>query len=387
MNADDDGELKPVAVPESAVFTSEDCTLLEDPSSLLSLVSEQKLAYGSQVWASDDDVAACLLPTETGKPLTKAALLSLTAGTCVTVLDRAVGSEDNFEIMELRANSRGMVWTEAAVLSGRWRVYHASVSDFTLGEPVLADEGDSTWEMPSLAVAGNCAWWQVLPVRGGVNQYENSLLKRASFGKRDAEVAWTSEGRFCTPPYGDRDGLVATPRAALSGTYYQLTRLDAASGEVTDALVLPASMRPLDAGYGKTGFSFAFDGIYNYGGGIANLGSYTPAEPVNASADTSVSTPSYEGAAWFRFPRTPLVAPAWCGNLLMVKSTSAVCGIDLETREYVALDVLDGAGDYGDYLASTGTGRHAVTFSNVDHTSIQGSREKYCLVRVWSSLR
>ncbi len=34
--------------------------------------------------------------------------------------------------------------------------------------------------------------------------------------------------------------------------------------------------------WGKTGFSFAFDGIYNYGEGIANLGTYLPMEAPEA---------------------------------------------------------------------------------------------------------
>ena len=78
------------------------------------------------------------------------------------------------------------------------------------------------------------------------------------------------------------DSLALAPRARTSGTYYQLTHLDAATGEVTDACVLPSSMKPMECGWGKTGFSFAFDGIYNYGEGIANLGTYLPMESPEA---------------------------------------------------------------------------------------------------------
>ena len=91
-----------------------------------------------------------------------------------------------------------------------------------------------------------------------------------------------------TPPCAVEGGVVITPRAATSGTYYQLTRLDAATAQVTDAVVLPSSMRPLEAAYGPTGFSFAFDAIYNYGDGIKNLGTYVPASAVSVEAPAAV---------------------------------------------------------------------------------------------------
>ncbi len=40
-------------------------------------------------------------------------------------------------------------------------------------------------------------------------------------------------------------------------------------------MTLPSSMTPDLASYGRSGFSFGFSSIYNFGGGIANLGTGT----------------------------------------------------------------------------------------------------------------
>ena len=396
------GSLSTLKVPESAVFTSEDCEQIEDPSTAMRLVTTRELPYGSLVWANDDTVAACLMPTDQAKPLSTVGLISLESGTVSTVLKRAVGQDEGFEVYDVRACARGMVWAEADILDGLWRVYAAPSDGSSIGEPVLLEEGTTDWEMPTLAASGDYAWWQVLPRLDGPKKTEASRLSRAPFGSSQAEEVYSSNGRMCTPPCAVDGGVVITPRAATSGTYYQLTRLDAATAEATDAVVLPSSMRPLEATYGPTGFSFAFDAIYNYGDGIKNLGTYVPASAVPTGAPAAAEgdegepdasplralgaagAAAYGAATWFRFPRTPTAAPAWCGKWFMVKSTKAVCGIDPETRRYFMLDVRNGTDDYGDYLASTGSGSRVVTFSNIDYTPLEGDQQRCCLVRVWS---
>ncbi|WP_165172732.1 hypothetical protein, partial [Adlercreutzia sp. ZJ242] len=422
LAANDSSDVATLKVPESSVFTTEDCAQIEDASAAIALVSSQELPYGSLIWANSDSTAICLIPTETAKPLAQVGLLTLGAGTCTTVIEHAVGESEGFEIYDVRACDKGLVWTEADILEGTWRVYHARLEGASVGTPALAEEGTSDWEMPTLAAAGGYAFWQTLPNLDGPAKQEDSTLKRAAFGSSDAEAVYVSHGRMACAPCSVRDGVIAAPRADTNGTYYQLTRIEAESGQVTDALVLPSSMKPFELGYGPTGFSFAFDGIYSYGGGIANLGTYLPADEVTtgilaedalaqvggaSSGSASGSAPAsselslaernaqaaasvarfaavpYGDATWFRFPRTPLAAPAWCGTWLMVKSTSAVCGVDLAGRQYFSIEVENGADDYGDFLASTGAGDYVVTYSNIDHTPLSGERTKKCLVRVW----
>lgn len=433
LAASSSSDVTTLEVPESAVTSSESCTQIEDAAEKATLVSQIDLPYGSLVWANSDSAAVCLLPTETAKPLAQVGILSLGSATCTTVIEHAVGEDEGFEIYDVRASESGLIWTEADILEGTWRVYHASLDGTAVGTPALAEQGSSDWEMPTLAAVGSYAFWQLLPNLEGSARLEDSTLKRAAFGSADAEVVYASHGRMACAPCPTRDAVVIAPRADTNGTYYQLTRIEASSGQVTDALVLPASMKPFEVSYGPTGFNFSFEGIYSYGDGIANLGTYVPAESVStgileggilAQTGTAVSEASgnadgnaagnaasaagaadslslaernaataasvarfdaipYGDAAWFRFARTPLASPAWCGKWLVVKSTSAVCGIDLESNEYFALEVENGASDYGDFLATTGVGERVVTYSNIDHTPLSGTRTKKCLVRVW----
>ena len=163
------------------------------------------------------------------------------------------------------------------------------------------------WEMPTLAVAAGYAFWQRLPQLDGNARVEDSQLLRAAFGTADSQVVYASQGRMACAPTSCGDSLALAPRARTSGTYYQLTHLDAATGEVTDACVLPSSMKPMECGWGKTGFSFAFDGIYNYGEGIANLGTYLPMESPEA---VSLAAANAEEAAAETGPRRTCPSPA-----------------------------------------------------------------------------
>ena len=75
--------------------------------------------------------------------------------------------------------------------------------------------------------------------------------------------------------------------------------------------------------------------------------------------------------------------PCWCGNYFIVKSTTAVLGIDLGGSRYFVLDVQEGADTYGEYLATTGTAATFVTYTNIDSNPIVGASRKVCSVRVW----
>lgn len=392
-----------LTVPQDAVFSSNDLEQIDDASTVMELVTSLKMPFGTLVWSCDDAVAACLLPTEVAKPLAQVALIFPDKGDYVTVLEHAVGEDEGFEIYDVRANSAGVIWTEADIMDSIWRVYGASLSGETLGEPQLLDEGDADWEMPTLACAAGYGFWQRLPQLDGNARVENSLLKRAAFGTADAEVVYESQGRMACAPTSCGDAVIASPRARTSGTYYQLTRIDGATGAVTDACVLPSSMRPFECGYGKTGFNFAFDGIYNYGDGIANLGTYMPlaafdhpslegdeteGDAENAGAYLPISaanngTTAYSDQSWFHYARNPLSAPAWCGDWVMVRGQSSVCAVDLANKRYAALPLESGASSYGDFIASTNMGSRTITYSNIDHTSLDGKQTKHCLVRVW----
>jgi len=160
----------------------------------------------------------------------------------------------------------------------------------------------------------------------------------------------------------------------MGTVYYQMTCLDAKSGKLLDSCTLPSGMAPTSVAYGETGFAFTFDSIYNYGEGIANLGTYTPMTKPDGD---------YSAIPWFSFARTPLTTPAWASGKLIVKSTRPVCSVDLKEREYAVIDVEDGTDTYGEFLASIGVNKTFVTYSNIDHTPVEGDHIHACRVKIW----
>lgn len=377
---DAEEEITVLQVPEDAVSTLGDKEAIgsDELGNYVSLVGNFELPYGTLLWTNNDAIAACLLPTsESARPLTQVALLYLGSGEYPVVLEEAISQAEGFDIYDVRASEQGIIWTEANILDGIWRIYAASLNNGALGTPSLVDEGDTGWETPSIAAVGMNAFWQVLPALGGEHTSESSLLKRVRFGSgSQAETVYSSTGRMSTPPYALSDSLVITPRTNTSTVNYQLTLLDADTCEVRDKVVLPTAMRPLEAGYGDNGFTFSFDAIYNYGGGIAKLGTYTPAQ--------AHGTEDYDSLPWYSFTRAPTAAPAWSNGWFVVKSKQSVCGVDIGSLSYFALPLESGCDDYGDYLATTGSPSTFVTYANVNDTAIDGTTKKSCIVRVWA---
>jgi len=334
-----------------------------------------EIPYGTLVWANDDEVAACLLPTSAGSPLTQVGLLHLGSGNLDTVLDRALGAAEHYEIYDVRATSSGIIWTEASILQGLWRVYSVKLSNGGIdGEPVIVEEGDARYDVPMLAVAGNKGFWQVTP-KAPNDVGLPSRCMSATFGRNDTTCIYENARRMGTPPYSSPESITIAPRLDDPTTYFQLTNLSE-SGDVKDTMTLPGGMKPLEVGYGKTGFMFSFADIYDYGDGIANLGTYVP---MNKPSDGD-----YSNVKWFGFARTPTAAPAWCEDLLIVKSSYSVCCVDLNKGTYCALDVDNGSRDYGDYLATTGLHNNFVTFTNIDHRPVNDPATYCCRVKVWS---
>lgn len=374
-------DIQTLKVPTSAVSSIADLTQVENPDDCMTKLGEYDLPYGTLVFANDSKLACCLLPTEKAKPLAQVATLSLASGDYTVVLPQAQGQDNGFEVYDARCTSQGVVWTEANIMDGVWRVFSAKLSSDggSLSSVQQLDEGSTDkFETPTIAAVGSHAFWQVMPKVDNTVTAASQIaqLKRATMGSAEGEVAYESAGRMATAPYATGSGVVITPRATGASSYYQLT-LVGEDGQVSDTCTLPASMKPLEAGYGKTGFTFAFDATYSYGDGIANLGTYAPAsKPGNGD---------YGNQKWVRFDRTPTTAPAWCGNWLMVKSTSAVCGVDVEGKRYFALSTENGADDYGEWLASEGEGETVVTYANINYTPVSGDAVSCCRVKVWQA--
>ncbi len=371
-----DDEIDPLTVASANVITAENFTELESPAAMLQQVASWEMPYGTLVFSNTADMCICLVPTEEASPLTYVYTLNPQTGERNRVIRYAVGMDDGFEVYDARGTSRGLIWVEANIFTREWRVYMSPLADGALSNIQLVDTGDGEWEMPSVAVCGDYGFWQVKPRLDGSHTMENSLLRKAAFGSSVGQTIFESEGRFATPIYPLQDRLVITPRRDNNLTHYEMTLINALSNTVEDTLCLQSGMTPTEAGYGTNGFFFCFDAIYDYGDGISNLGTYTPFE--------AVTNGRYQDRRWFAFVRVPTAPPCWCGNYLIVKSTTAVLGIDLGATRYCVLEVPEGADSFGEYLATTGTPSTFVTYTNVDSNPIVGQARKVCDIRVWT---
>ena len=365
-----------INVPENAVEQQADYTLIENYSDYVQLTGSFSLPYGTLVWADNDTVAACLNPTEQASPLNTVSLLYLSSGNTATVLDAAQGSEEGFEILDARCSENGLVWTESNPYQSRWRVYTASIANGSASNIQQVDEGDFNWLMPSLAAIGNTAFWQVSPNTSGEAANEPAELRAVAFGSSEVQHVYSSKRAFATRVAPATDGVVITPRADSTTVYYQLTKISADTLQPVDQMTLPSSMTPEVVGYGSSGFAFGFTSIYNYGGGIANLGTYTPRAAVQAY--------NYNDLPWFRYSRSPITAPCWCGNWFIVKSTTALSGVHLASKSYFAIDTVSGADTYGEQLVSSGNCSSFVGLSQV--TDDANADNNHTLIRVFTPI-
>lgn len=370
-----------ISVPESSVSNIDD---FEEVSrdDCFTLIGDYELPFGTLLWANNGNVAACLIPTDQASPIAQVALLMIGTGSYFTVLEQAAGASEGYEILDARASESGLVWTEENVMEGAWRILCATLSsDGTLGDSRVVEQGDKTYETPTIAAVGDNAYWQVVPVSTTEDlRHTPSYLKRAPFAQGDPVVLHEAVGRMSCPLYASDAGVVIAAHDPDSYSNYDLLYFDDASGKQADKLTLPSGMAPNALGYGPNGISFCFENIYDYGDGISNLGTYTPTAAHQAGT-------TYDGMNWFRFGRTPQSGPCWCGSRwFMVKSTTTVCGVDMATQQFCSLDVASGCTDWGDYLATSGAGDTVVTIMQIDQVNTSGETEHHAQVRVWQAL-
>lgn len=363
-----------ISVSEDAITGVDDLKQVK-AKNYVTAEASYHLPFGTLVFADNDDYACLLVPGDTSSPLNIIKSMSLSSGKTKELVKKARGTEDGFEIMDARLGTGGLIWTEANTYESSWRIYTASFDGSSLGKAKKVDEGDSNWLTPSIAANGSRAFWQVNPNTDGEQASSPSVVRSATFGSKEYEELITSKRAFATRISCVSEGVVVTPRAESTGTYYQLTLLDAASGQVADTMVLPSNMSPDQASYGRSGFSFGFTDTYNYGGGIANLGTYTPIR--KAEAYNYDNLPS-----WLRYGRTPSADPCWCGDWFCVKSTRGIAGIHFAKKRYFSITVPSDTDDWGEYLVSTGTCKKIVSMAKITPSD---NSDPYTLVRVFST--
>lgn len=140
---DSSDSIDTLSVPQDAVVTQNDFEALDDYALQVKLRGSFDIPYGTLIWANDPDIAACLVPTESGSPLAKIAILHLSTGLLQNIREEAVGKAEGFEMLDVRANSSGAVWTESNIMEGSWRVYSARLAGSALEAPALLEDRKS----------------------------------------------------------------------------------------------------------------------------------------------------------------------------------------------------------------------------------------------------
>ena len=205
---------------------------------------------------NDDEIAACLLPGETGKPLTQVALLSLSVGQLRhrARAGRGVGRGPS-RCTTCAPPRRALSGPKPTSSTACGASTTARSDGSSLGTPTLVDEGDADWETPAIAAVGNRAFWQVLPKADGAKAQPRTRCSNAPpWGRRTSRWRGRRTGAWHRPPYGlERFARhhAAQPTPVPSTTSSPTSTRPRAKRSTT--LVLPSSMKPLEAGYGATG--------------------------------------------------------------------------------------------------------------------------------------
>ena len=354
-----------LTIGPQSVVTLDTFTQLDEPSQMMHLLDSVDLPYHSLAWMSDEGILAYLTPTKSGHPLnavgvvrfggnnvktrgadasdagagTGAAGAESAADTGVgATLDTGVGAgealngaarstirgiqkpqivlsqaHDNaegFDIYDVRASRKGIIWLEAHVLTNTWRVWCARFTKTGIDQPLLLDEGTQYESMPTLGIIRNVVFWQIdVPLRkskgnaqeGTSAQVEASsatlaaAMLGAGAGTNAAQAAVScirsaflpgeasnavrcfreSKAGFVTSLGVSNNLICAAERMQQSRSHTRLVALDT-SGTLVDSLVLPAGIRPVNIAYGKSGFTFGIEGSYKNKTGITKLGTYFP---------------------------------------------------------------------------------------------------------------
>lgn len=375
-----------LTVANDQVFSINDLELVDDVAEFLQVTREIKLPYNTLVTQQSPEVLSVLESTGEGYPALSANILQISSGKKTEILRGATSDKPRFEVLDFNANENGFAWIECNVLTGENVVYTSKVN--AEGATVMLT-CDSTQKMPHIAIAGSNVWVQTAPQDSTSGVKEKLFMGNLGDGENELEQVIETRS-FATPPIWTSSGIVVTPRNSYTTSAYDVRLLDSKTGDILDNLTLPQSMLPQDVTYGKTGFSFTFQGSYSYGNGISNIGTYVQSakgEPLAASDESAKDQRNSQlsNQTWLGFNREPTCPCAWIGNYVCVKSTSSVAVIDMSTKRYALIKSDDGADDYGVWLVSTGEVDHLVTLQNINYTPLSGSLVKECRLKIWQA--
>jgi hypothetical protein len=326
------------------------------------------LPAGTIVHQIGPGLSLAMVPHAQGKSLVDFYLFDLYSGSLRLLTNQPAGWTRGYPdsiLYDGRASETLLIWTECDIATLAWQVYVAPINPDGLGAAFLVDEGGPDYEVPLLAIAGNKAYWTVMPNPDGPAQYNDSYLKAMVFGQREPWVVHTSHGRMITSPMVNQGTLSFAPRVDTKNVYYQLTALNTIDDRVRASAIMPQSVRPFEAIYLDGAFCFSIEYNYPYADGLGSFGTYLP----------------LSAGKWLHLGRKPSAPPASFSGHLVVKSAISVIGIDAASQTYYSIPAVADSADYGDVLAGWGAQDRLVVFSNVRSNTTLAIPE--CVIRVF----
>jgi hypothetical protein len=341
----------------------------------LKLQATWDIPLGSLVHQIDSSAALVLFPGAWDESLRKIGILDLGTGELTTVIDKPVGMDRNTVIYDARASRAVLIWVEFDLGSHHWSTYVAPLNGTVARTARMVAEGDAEYEPSMLAVAGNKAYWTVMPLAAGAANLEDSYLRAfelgqdGSFGQGEPYTVLTSHGRMITNPLVSEGIVTFVPRVDTGNIYYQLTALNCSDDKVVDFKVLPQSLRVTEALYMGGAFFFSIENNYGeYAGGLSQFGTYQ----------------DLGDGSCLRMGRPPLGPLVRFGDCLVVKSIASIVGIDPARRAFFVIDASPRSADFAESLVGWGVQDRIITVSV--RLAESGSSMEATVVRVFDKV-
>lgn len=370
-----DAQVEFFEVDDSQILPYVDMNNVES-ADYLSQTNSFELPLGSLVHQSSDNSALVLVSGSSSRAIIELGFVDLNTGELITVLEQALGFNEDYIIYDARASADALIWVECNMVHGLWRVYATTYAENALDaeslqKAQLLDEGGEDYMPPWLAAAHNKVYWTVMPDPNGPASSEDSYLKTAELSankKAEPHVVFTSHGRMITIPVVSGDMLTFVPRVDTDLVYYQLTTLDTSTDTVQNIAILPQSLRVAHAAWLGEGFAFSIENNYDYAGGLSLFGTYE----------------QLKDGDFLYVNKSPVSAPVQLGELTCVKSTKNVLGINTQSGSVAIVDTPQNCVDYGDILAGCGMQNRLVLYTTI--TTKTGQASGTCNVRVYDLL-
>lgn len=322
--------------------------------SSLKASTEYTIATGNVLHPGEGTWLPVTTAGSSATPMVKGSALSIKTGELAEVVSATHTSNDsNMVIYDVRCSDSVYAWSELDLLTHRWCLYAAKFDDGAIsGDISTLWRANKNYDPPLFAVTGERVIWLVMPSTSGTKTAKSSVCYVWSLGDSKARAAIESPGRFATEPAVSDGTVTLTPRVrADKGTYYGITAYkvsDSLSKQV-DQLVLPSTVKPMNAVRIGDDFAFSIEASYDAGGLLATMGSYI----------------GHGNGPFVTLAREPYAPIAGKDGTYVVKSRSSYFVIDTDKRKYSVLSAKNRCVDYGEYPASIGSVDDFVTFSTV----------------------